>query len=81
MAMTILNTEMLVVVGPVGRDIAAFTDPLRCLQFAIELDRINHATRFSYRRPDGDTKRLCDFGDTRNQAEFIAWASDWEPAS
>lgn len=75
MTKTTLNTEMLVVTGPMGRDIAAFADPDAAIRYAIASDRVNHGTRITYRRPDGDTKRLCDFGDTRNMADLIAWAT------
>lgn len=72
---TQLRAEMLVLVGAMGRDIAAFTDPAAALRYAISIDRLNHGTHITYRRPDGDTKRLCDFGDTRNEPEFTAWAT------
>lgn len=69
---TTLNAEMLVAVGPMGRDLAAFTNPLDALEF---FEIMKPRLRGHYRRPDGETmsyaKASADVG------AFDAWATGW----
>lgn len=55
-----LNTPMIIVRGPMGRDIAAFTVPADAWSFVSS--KLN-ADALHYVRPDGQARRHADFKD------------------
>jgi hypothetical protein len=75
---TTLNAEMLVIVGPMGRDVAAFTDPLDAFEY-VEVLKAATRDRMSFRRPDGAT--LTFRGSKRIEGQgFLDWATTWQGA-
>lgn len=77
MIRTTLNAEMLVAVGPMGRDVAAFSNPLDALEF-VEVLKPATRDRMHFRRPDGATRsyRLA----TVDPGAFSDWATAWAGA-
>jgi predicted nucleotidyltransferase len=75
MIKTKLNAEMLVVVGPMGRDLAAFDDPEECRLWLGARSR--DLSRWRVRRPDGQTRGIETFV---TAGELESWATAWEGA-
>lgn len=69
---TKLNAEMLVVVSPMGRDVAAFTHPEQAWHW---VNSFTTGRECHYRRPDGET---LGHPDVSGPKTLQAWAIAWE---
>jgi hypothetical protein len=70
--MTNLNTPVIIVRSPMGRDIAAFADPEHAWTWVDEVYDLRAHT--IYVRPDGETARHAHYP----KAKMIEWAINWE---